>query len=51
MIKFIPFAYKLETDLPIMCISTWVLLINKKYFKFLYDVIMTSAYLAISFLK
>ena len=49
--KFILFTYKLESDLLIIYISTWVLLINKKYFKFLYDVIMTSAYLAISFLK
>ena len=49
--KFILFTYKLESDLLIIYISTWVLLINKKYFKFLYNVIMTSAYLAISFLK
>ena len=51
--NFIPFAYKLETDLPVIYIyiSTWVLLINTKYFKFLYKIIMTSAYLAISFLK
>ena len=49
--KFILFTYKLESDLLIIYISTWVLLINKKYFKFLYNVTMTSAYLAISFLK
>ena len=49
--KFILFTYKLESDLLIIYISTWALLINKKYFKFLYNVIMTSAYLAISFLK
>ena len=49
--KFILFTYKLESDLLIIYVSTWVLLINKKYFKFLYNVIMTSAYLAISFLK